>query len=575
MKRIGIVGGGPAALFLYKRIIENSKSQVSVTIFEKKDQLGTGMPYSREGANLEHVTNVSGNEIPQLVISVNDWIHNSPPQLLRKFDLEPFMFNDFKVLPRLLFGEYLAAQFKLLQKVAKEAGIKTKIYFNTVVSDIEYNANNAVATVVTTKGSCYDFDDVVICTGHHWPLQYEGSIKGWYDSPYPPAKLKQHVNFPVAIKGSSLTAIDAIRTLARHNGKFSKLEDGMYSYNVNKGSKGFCLALHSIKGLLPGIRFHLDDTHLSQGTALTLEEINVIKDKHNGFVPLDYIFEQHFKEPLREKNPDFFERISGMGLEQFVEAMMAMREELDPITLFKAEYRQAEKSIRNKQSVHWKEMLAVLSYEMNYPAKHFSAEDMLRLKKVLMPLISIVIAFVPQSSAREIIALHEAGVLSIIPVEADSEVVPVDEGGCKYIYRDEAGEQRQTYYRMFINAIGQPAFMFGDFPFPSLAAAAVISTAQIKFQSVENALAQIKLGKNNITRLTPHDYYLQVAGININDHFQVVNSFGSVTNNIYIMAVPYIAGLNPDYSGLDFCETASERIVQALFAKETEGHAAA
>ena len=30
------------------------------------------------------------------------------------------------------------------------------------------------------------------------------------------------------------------------------------------------------------------------------------------------------------------------------------------------------------------------------------------------------------------------------------------------------------------------------------------------------------------------------------------------------MAVPYIGGLNPDYSGLDFCETASARIMQAL-----------
>lgn len=37
---------------------------------------------------------------------------------------------------------------------------------------------------------------------------------------------------------------------------------------------------------------------------------------------------------------------------------------------------------------------------MNYPAKHFSAEDMLRLQKTLMLLIAVVIAFVPQSSAK-------------------------------------------------------------------------------------------------------------------------------------------------------------------------------
>jgi epoxyqueuosine reductase QueG len=52
--------------------------------------------------------------------------------------------------------------------------------------------------------------------------------------------------------------------------------------------------------------------------------------------------------------------------------MMSLRENLDAFTLFKAEYAEAEKSIRLEQSVHWKEMLAVLSFAMNYPAKHFS-----------------------------------------------------------------------------------------------------------------------------------------------------------------------------------------------------------
>ena len=29
----------------------------------------------------------------------------------------------------------------------------------------------------------------------------------------------------------------------------------------------------------------------------------------------------------------------------------------------------------------------------------------------------------------------------------------------------------------------------------------------------------------------------------------------------------YIGGFNPDYSGLDFCEATSQRIVNAIFAK--------
>jgi len=32
-----------------------------------------------------------------------------------------------------------------------------------------------------------------------------------------------------------------------------------------------------------------------------------------------------------------------------------------------------------------------------------------------------------------------------------------------------------------------------------------------------------------------------------------------------MMAVPYIGGYNPDGSGLDFCEQASENIMQCIF----------
>ena len=88
---------------------------------------------------------------------------------------------------------------------------------------------------------------------------------------------------------------------------------------------------------------------------------------------------------------------------------------VDPFDLFKGEYIEAEKSIKRKESVYWKEMLATLSFAMNYPAKYFSAEDMLRLQKTLQPLISIVIAFVPQTSVKEMLALHNAGLLELIP----------------------------------------------------------------------------------------------------------------------------------------------------------------
>ncbi len=63
-KRIAILGGGPSGLFMFKRLVEAGRTDIEVTIFEKKNRLGSGMPYSADGASDEHITNVSGNEIP-------------------------------------------------------------------------------------------------------------------------------------------------------------------------------------------------------------------------------------------------------------------------------------------------------------------------------------------------------------------------------------------------------------------------------------------------------------------------------------------------------------------------------
>ena len=60
------------------------------------------------------------------------------------------------------------------------------------------------------------------------------------------------------------------------------------------------------------------------------------------------------------------------------------------------------------------------------------------------------------------------------------------------------------------------------------------------------------------------NYYLKVPGIKITDNFEVIDAHGNANNRVYIMAVPYIGGYNPDYSGLDFCEQASESIVEGI-----------
>ena len=122
-KRLAIVGGGPSGLFVLKRFLKSNSINWVTHIFEKTAEIGPGMPYSKAGANKEHVTNVSDNEIPELVTDIREWIKHQSPESLRQMGVDPADFHEYKVLPRLLFGKYLAHQFKYLRDAAKNLGI--------------------------------------------------------------------------------------------------------------------------------------------------------------------------------------------------------------------------------------------------------------------------------------------------------------------------------------------------------------------------------------------------------------------------------------------------------------------
>lgn len=567
-QHIAILGGGPSGLFMFKRLVDTGNTNIAITIFERKKQLGLGMPYSTEGANDEHITNVSGNEIPELVTSITDWIETAPRQLLDHYQITPQSYNDYKVLPRLLFGQYLSAQFELLLQQADEAGIDVSVHFESSITDITDQPEKGTVSVEVNAESRYEFNTVIICTGHNWPKKHEGKVPGYFDSPYPPAKLRIKTNHPVAIKGSSLTAVDAIRTLARGNGEFSIEKDGRRVYHLSADSPDFKIILHSRNGLLPAVRFHLDDSHLENDSLLSDEEIAEHIRSNDGFLSLDFIFEKDFKEIFKEKDPEFYTHVKDMSMEAFVAEMMEQRERLDAFQLLKAEYMEAERSIKRKESVYWKEMLGVLSFAMNYPAKYLCAEDMQRLQKVLQPLISVVIAYIPQSSCEEMMAMHQAGLLEIVSVGEDSEVKPNQNGGATYYYTSEDGEKHADHFITFVDSVGQPHLPYEDLPYKSLVDNKTVAPALLKFRDANKGKKAMQNDAKLVQKDAKDNYYLVVPGVAINDNFQVLDEQGEVNDRIYMMAVPYIGGYNPDYSGLDFCEAASGNIIESMFKTE-------
>ncbi|WP_288461948.1 FAD/NAD(P)-binding protein [uncultured Chryseobacterium sp.] len=560
---IALIGGGPAALFVVKHLMAEKIYPKELYIFEKSENLGSGMPYSHYGANFEHVANVSANELPELPQSFTDFV--------MKKDLKDYpdfankageSMNEYQVIPRLLLGNYLEDQFYHLLKTAGKHGVMIKVFKNTKVVDID-RKNDDFFTVITESGDAHNVSKVIICTGHQWSSENETRSKGWYDSPYPPSKFNIASNHSVAIRGTSLTAVDAVKTLARLNGKYVE-ENGGLKYLINEENKNFSITLFSKRGFLPALRFHSEGSPYSEGWIMSHDEIYEYKQKNNGFVDLDYVFNLNFKEPLRKKNEKFYQEIKDLTIEEFVEKMLELREKLDSFQLFRAEFAEAEKSIERHQTIAWKETLSAFSYAINYPAKHFSAEDMMRLRKTLLPLISVIIASLPQSSYKELIALYDAGILHLVSVNENSRIESHEEEGIIYHYTDEAGAEKSDHYKLYIDAIGQQPVQFNDIPFEGLKNGRLISSGYIKFKDPEKGKSEFERDSSHIMKTEPDNYYLRVDGLNINDHFQALDYYGKATEDLYIMAVPYIAGLNPDYSGLDFCDTAGKRIVQSL-----------
>jgi len=550
---------------VFNRLVAIGDNHVEIDIFESSSIAGSGMPYSFVGALNEHVTNVSADEIPELAKMLDTWILQLPTETLEEFGIEREKFHEKKVVPRLLFGRYLAAQFKTLLAQAEECGIKVALHMNTTITDVVDMPDRNCVSLRTQTTRMNDFDHVILCTGHHWQKVHELTTEGYFDSPYPPSKLARTFNHKVVVRGSSLTAIDAIKTMAKNNGSFY-WENDRYVFKRHADSPKFFIEMHSRDGLLPSARVHMEQPHVDTKSLIAADKLAENMGRNDGFLELDFLFEQGFKLPLAETSPKFYELIREMSIEQFVDEMMTYRESASAFDLLKQEYIESLKSIRREQAVPWKEMLASLSFAMNYPAKHLSAEDMLRLREHLMPLISVVIAFVPQSSCETLLALYDAGCLDLISDGQGGEVEINDKKQIGYKTKDSSAAEKQMICETFIDCIGQKHFNIDDFPFKSLIRDGSVCGARLKFKSSQKAQRLLDEGDKEIDR-EGGEFYLRVPGLAISDAFQVIGKTGQPNQRIYLMAVPYIGGFNPDYSGLDFCEQASKRIVDDIFAR--------
>lgn len=197
--RIAVIGGGASATLLLAqlgRLLNGRACQIDV--FDRAGQFAKGIAYSTP--SICHLLNVRASNMSALA--------DEPEDFSKWAESKGYGPNDF--VPRLLYGTYLTETLGKASKVLDVSFILKDVLNTSVGEDGTYN--------LETEEGITSYQVLVQATGNCVPLRprLEGSVSGYYDSPWevPYEELRQAKK--VILIGSGLSAADAILALHAH-----------------------------------------------------------------------------------------------------------------------------------------------------------------------------------------------------------------------------------------------------------------------------------------------------------------------------------------------------------------------
>lgn len=453
MTRIAIVGTGPTGIYTFKSLLDASFSG-HVTLVEKRDQIGIGLPYSPETATRSMLANIASIEIPPVVGPFLDWLTQQPEGLLRSYGLDPTDLDDRQFTPRLLLGQYFRDELlELIEDSARLTGMTVDVREATEVTDILPRDEGLVLKVLDGR-DLGPFDHVVIATGHVFPEASE-STPNYFPSPWSGLIQCEIPATSVGIMGTSLSSIDAAMAVATQHGRF-KRKAGELEF-VADDSK-LKITLMSWTGVLPEADFYCPLPYLP----LEIMTDEAVESCASQDRPLDVLFEL-IRAQLALSDPDYAQRIDlpNLTVETFADAYFAERNHQDPFRWARKNLEEVERNKRSKTTVPWRYALLRMHEKVEKIVPSLSEADRERFDGFKTVFVDNYAA-VPSESIRRLLALRDAGVLSILALGKDYQLERDD---VSTLIRHHG---KVSSFDVFIDARGQQPMTTADMRFPTL-----------------------------------------------------------------------------------------------------------
>ena len=467
--RIAIVGTGPTGVYAFRALSEKLPD-TEFALFERGDEAGVGMPYSAESASRYMLANIASIEIPAVTTTYLDWLKSLPAERLQRYELAHEDLHDRLFTPRLLLGEYFRDQFLELCDRANSQGLKVKVSEQTSVTDVIVGGDhvylltqNAATNAENREGP---FDRIVLATGHDFPDEDEATRR-YFPSPWSGLIQADIPAVRVGIMGTSLSSIDAAMAVVNQHGRFRAKGDDL-TFETN--ASGLHITLMSWTGILPEADFYCPLPYLP----LNVMTDAAIARAAASDAPLDAMFAL-LRAEITQADPDYARKIGleGLTADTFESAYFETRLGQDPFRWARKNLAEVERNKANKVTVVWRYALLRMHEKFEEIVPQLNDADRARFDDGLKTVFVDNYAAVPSESIRRLLAMRDAGVLSVMGLGEDYTLDHTPKGTV-IVARGETHK-----FDVFIDARGQKPMTSKDIPFPSLRAAVLEAGQEI------------------------------------------------------------------------------------------------